>query len=104
MDVSSIRIWDKEYAAREVRWEGGDIVVKVEGRPKRGPFPCYGRIYVFRYCKGKIRKLLNSWSNGKSIYLELQRKPWRCRKCGRCYSDGEGLLLPYSSVARAQTP
>jgi hypothetical protein len=31
MDVSSIRIRDKEYDAREVRSEDGDIVVKVEG-------------------------------------------------------------------------
>ena len=104
MDVSSIRIRDKEYDAREVRWEGGDIVVKVEGLPKRVPGSCCGYTYVYSHCKGKIRKVLHHWSKGKRIYLGQQRKRWRCLKCGHFYSDGEDLIMTLFQRCQGTNP
>ena len=99
-DSITILLGIKGYDAGEVRVWGKDIVVEVEGRPKRGPCPFCGCTDVYSHGKGKTRKVLHSWSNGKKVYLELRRKRWRCRKCGHFFSDGAELLRSYSRITR----
>jgi len=99
-DSITILLGIKGYDAGEVRVWGKDIVVEVEGRPKRGPCPFCGCTYVYSHGKGKTRKVLHSWSNGKKVYLELRRKRWRCRGCGHCFNDGAELLRSYSRITR----
>jgi len=68
-DSITILLGIKGYDTGKVR--GEDFVVEVEGRPKRRPCPCCGCTYVYSHGKGKTRKVLHSWSNGKKVYLEL---------------------------------
>ena len=99
-DGITILLGIKGYEVGKVRERDEDFVVEIESLPKREPCPCCGCTYVYSNGKGKIRKVLHSWSRGKNVYLELGRKRWRCRGCGHCFNNGAELLLSYSRITR----
>ncbi len=68
-------------------WEQGDRVI-VEVGVKR----MHGRC--------KPREVVHSWGRGRKIYLKLERNRWKCRDCGRTFSEGRELVRPYSRLTR----
>ena len=60
----------------------------------------YGSTKLYRHGSTKKRRVLHSWSNGRRVYLELDRHRWQCRECGSCFNEGTELLRPYSRISR----
>ncbi len=88
------------YHVGWVREEKEGIVVKVGTGVEGVSCPNCGSTGLYRHGSCKLRRVLHSWSNGKKVYLELYRQRWRCRECGRSFTDGVGLLRPYSRITK----
>lgn len=83
-----------------VKEEGDKLMVEVELDGGERRCPHCGGLEVSPHGKGKWREVLHSWLGGRRIYLKLRRPRWRCRGCGRCFTQGLPLLRPYSRLTR----
>ena len=89
----------KDYKVGDV-WGGEEkVVVKttVKGR-KKCPHCGSARLYGHGMCKP--REVLHTWSNGRRVYLELQRRRWKCRDCKRTFAEGRDLVRSRSRLTR----
>lgn len=89
----------KGYEVGKVVEGEKEIMVEVRAKEARRCAYC-GSIDLYRHGWCQNRKVLHTWSNGKRVYLDLQRQRWKCRSCGRSFSDGAELLRPYSRATR----
>lgn len=90
----------KGVRVKGVKEEEGRLVVEVKLEGGEGRCPHCGCLALSPHGKGKWREVLHSWIRGKRIYLRLRRPRWRCRGCGRCFSQGLSLLRPYSRLSQ----
>jgi len=83
----------------------GIIVVVKAAREVKGNCPGCSSTMLYRHGSAKKRRLLHSWSNGKKVYLELERHRWQCCECGPSVSEGwSRTTRPYSRVTRQVLP
>jgi len=74
---------------------GGEerVVVKTAVRGKEKKCPCCGSAKLYRHSLCKPREVLQSWSNGRRVYLELHRQRWRCCNCRHTFAEGRELYV-----------
>ncbi len=99
-DGITILLGLKGYQVGDVREDGKGIVVEVIIGAGEVVCPYCSSARLYRHGSYKPRRVLQSWSNGKKIYLELHRQRWRCCECGRCFNGGTELIRPYSRITR----
>jgi len=69
-----------------------------KGKEKRCPYCDSGKFYGHGACKP--REVLHTWSNGRRVYLELQRRRWKRRDCKRTFAEGRELVRPRLRLTR----
>ncbi len=90
----------KGHHVKKVREEDKGIVVEMELVKERVSCPSCRSERLHRHGRCKQRQVLHNWSNGRKVYLELNRQRWRCRDCGRCFNEGLDMLRRYSRMTR----
>lgn len=90
----------KDYKVGEVVGGEERVVVKTsaKGKEKRCPYCGSGKLYGHGSCKP--REVLHTWSNGRRVELELQRRRWKCRNCKRTFAEGRDLVRSRSRLTR----
>ena len=76
------------------------VVVKTsaKGKEKRCSCCSSGKLYGHSVCE--LREVLHTWSNGRRVYLELQRRRWKCHYCKCTFTEGRDLVRSRSRLAR----
>ncbi len=89
----------EDYRVGQV-WGGEEkVTVETEVKGRRGCSYCgSGRLYRHGVCKP--REVLHAWSNGRKVYLELHRRRWKCRDCGRTFVEGGELVRSHSRLTK----
>jgi len=82
----------KDYKVGEV------VKTSPKGKERRCPYCGSGKLYRHGVCKP--REVLHTWSNGRRVYLELQRRRWKCRDCKRTFAEGRDLARSRSRLIR----
>jgi len=88
------------YEVGEVMEEAKGIVVEVWTDLGKPGCPHCDSVKLYRHGRGKKRRVLHAWSQGKKIYLEIARHRWRCRDCGYSFSGARELMRPHSRLTK----
>jgi len=89
----------EDYKVGEVRGREERVVVEIAVKTaEECPHCGSGRLYPHGECKP--REVLHTWSNGRRVYLQLQRRRRKCRDCEHTFTEGRELVRPRSRLTR----
>lgn len=97
---STILLGLEGYEVGEVIGEEKGIVVEVGIKLRKQACPRCNSVKLYRHGRAKKRRVLQGWSQGRKVYIEIARHRWRCRGCGYSFTEGVELVRPHSRLSR----